>query len=268
MCQLCEDIKKIRKALSFISTCSTQIEKEEEKKRLHKEKRRIKCATEDEDNDGHRGEDEEDEGDEEKDSDRGGGGGGGEEEEEEEDGDSDSGGGEEEDVVDVNADSKDDVEEIEHTEDAWEETAEQRLVIGDWLLIEPYNDPEEVWLARAVQFKMNDIGCLKKYDKRRRVIGHRVDPGDHLIAVQYFEQVGEPTMTSTGNYKTFEMGVENVDYVNSSELRHARFDMEKAVTRRVGADTRRSSRVATNESSTYTWRLSRKTEEEAIRYYR
>jgi hypothetical protein len=60
---------------------------------------------------------------------------------------------------------------------------------------------------------------------------------------------------------------ENVDHVNNIELRFAQFNVEKVVTRRVGAGTRRSS-VATDESSTYTWRLSRKIEEEAIRYCR
>jgi hypothetical protein len=91
LCQLCEDIEKIRKALSFISACTTQIEKEDKKKRLNKENRRRKRAMEDEANDGR--EDEEDEGDDDEDSDGDSDGGG-----EEEDSDGDSDGDDEEEV--------------------------------------------------------------------------------------------------------------------------------------------------------------------------
>ena len=63
------------------------------------------------------------------------------------------------------------------------EVTKQGLHIGDCLLIEPYHDEEQVWLARAVQFKMNEIGCFKKYDKRMCLV-NVLTRGDHLIAVQ------------------------------------------------------------------------------------
>jgi hypothetical protein len=58
------------------------------------------------------------------------------------------------------------------------------------------------------------------------------------------------------------MGVQHVDYVNSSELRLARFDVEKVISRQVGIGTRRSSRG--DDEPTHKWRLSRTVEEEAI----
>ena len=102
---------------------------------------------------------------------------------------------------------------------------------GDWLLFEAFHDGGDLmWLAKAVPFphkpdffQSKPDSCSLQYTGATHTTKFktRFDPDDYMIAVQMYERPSH----CGDERREFVIGVEQVDVINSTELRSSKFTM-------------------------------------------
>jgi hypothetical protein len=133
---------------------------------------------------------------------------------------------------------------------------------GRWVLVEAFNDEvDEMWLGRTVAFGAfgSDACCKQHNEGQKNVYGTRFNTGDYMVAVQWYERLGE-----SAERREFIRGKRMIDVVNSTELRLLGFEMANIGVSPVSTSNDEQSARGAN----VIWALSRDDEAEALTWCR
>ena len=95
-----------------------------------------------------------------------------------------------------------------------------------WVLFEAYcDDDDELWLGKTIPSDKLGGACKMKFTgKQGKMFGTRVDKGDYIVAVQWYQRLCE---SGDGEQREFVMAKPRIDFVNSSELRLVGFNLKQ-----------------------------------------
>jgi hypothetical protein len=88
---------------------------------------------------------------------------------------------------------------------------------GQWVLVEAFNDEvDKMWLRKTVAFGAfgTDACCKLHTEGQKNMYGTRFNTGDYMVAVHWYERLGE-----SAERREFARGKRMIDVVNSTELR-------------------------------------------------